>query len=380
MTRERQGGFSLIELLVAMTITLIVSGAIYGLLASGQNAFRREPELTERQQNIRLAMDMIMRDTAGAGVGLPPFVQVFTTGLDADTASPQGPSGENSDALEMLTGGARESEPVCAHPNNWNATDQSLFFTRQQVNPPLDPDGPNPTPKLVFLVLSREIDSTADDRWTTRRVTGQDVDTYSTASPGAIPPDCTVGGDHGRVFFDDGTTGNAVDLCQNSPLPPAGNIVTTTCGAMQVTRVVFADQVRYQIRPGPDGVPVLERSSTANPGTFETLARGIEELQVQYSQVSDPDTWVDDAPIVADPTDTPPAVPTNYGTLVSQVRVTLTSRSEAPNLAGASTGAGTTGTRVRGSLTSTSAPRATLMHLARNRPSPVPSPGTWYWE
>jgi prepilin-type N-terminal cleavage/methylation domain-containing protein len=374
MTRERQGGFSLIELLVAMTITLIVSGAIYGLLASGQNAFRREPELTERQQNIRLAMDMIMRDTAGAGVGLPPFAQVFTTGLDDDTASPQGPSGENSDALEMLTGGARESEPVCAYVSNW--TSESLYLTRQQV-PALDPGA---SERLMFLVFSRDMAWTADDRWTARRLTAQATGTFPSTTSGAVPPNCTGGGDHATLTFDDATAGNAANLCQNAPLPPAGNIVTTACGAMQLTRVVFADQVRYQIRSGPDGVPVLERSSTANPGVFETLARGIEELQVQYTQVLDPDTWVDDAPIVADPTDAPPGPPENYGTLVNQVRVTLTSRSEAPNLAGASTGAGSTGTHVRGSLTSTSAPRATLMHLARNRPSPVPSPGTWYWE
>ena len=79
--RASESGFSLIELLVAMVITLIVSGAIFGLMTAGQNAFRREPELAERQQNIRLAMDLITRDIANAGSGLPPLSQVFTTGL-----------------------------------------------------------------------------------------------------------------------------------------------------------------------------------------------------------------------------------------------------------------------------------------------------------
>ena len=36
MTRSQQSGFSLVELLVAVTVTMIVSGAVYGLLASGQ--------------------------------------------------------------------------------------------------------------------------------------------------------------------------------------------------------------------------------------------------------------------------------------------------------------------------------------------------------
>ena len=99
-----QAGFSLIELLVAMAMTLIVSGAIFGLLTGGQNAFRREPELTDRQQNIRIAMDAISRDIANAGGGMPLVSQVFThtddplagpnpTGNGAPYLNGQGPEG-----------------------------------------------------------------------------------------------------------------------------------------------------------------------------------------------------------------------------------------------------------------------------------------------
>jgi type IV pilus assembly protein PilW len=87
-SRGGEGGFSLIELTVAMTITLVISGAIYGLIAGGQTAFRREPELSDRQQNIRVAMDLILRDIANAGSGLPPFLQAFTPGLDACAGCP----------------------------------------------------------------------------------------------------------------------------------------------------------------------------------------------------------------------------------------------------------------------------------------------------
>src|SRR5437773_2228289 len=80
-------GFSLIELMVAMLITLIVSGAIFGLLSSGHSAFRREPELSDRQQSIRLAMDVISRDVVNAGANMPAFVQVFTV-TDAPPGGP----------------------------------------------------------------------------------------------------------------------------------------------------------------------------------------------------------------------------------------------------------------------------------------------------
>src|SRR4029450_10027466 len=73
-----EAGFSLVELLIAMLVTMVVSGAIFTLLSAGQGAFRRQPELTDRQQNIRLAMDLIQRDVVVGGSGLDPFEQAFS--------------------------------------------------------------------------------------------------------------------------------------------------------------------------------------------------------------------------------------------------------------------------------------------------------------
>jgi hypothetical protein len=58
--------------------------------------------------------------------------------------------------------------------------------------------------------------------------------------------------------------------------------------------------------------------------------------------------------------------PTNAGLarLVTEVRVTLTARSEAQNIQGA-TGSVSGGDRIRGSLTQTITPRATLFALSR---------------
>jgi prepilin-type N-terminal cleavage/methylation domain-containing protein len=382
MNRERQGGFSLIELLVAMAITLIVSGAIYGLLTGGQNAFRREPELTERQQNIRLGMDMIMRDVANAGAGLPPFVQLFTTGLELDAGSPGGPSGLQSDALEMLTNTGQESEPVCVAPNNGANNGRKVFLTRSNV-PTLNPADPAAPRRLVFLIFSSTSTTGAEDSWTSRRLTAQSVapEAYDTGvNPGLEPPNCTNGTLHATLTFDNTVPANPASLCALANLPPVGNF-SGACNLQAITRVAFANQVRYQIRnDASDGVPVLQRISTED-GVVQTLARGIEELQVQYTTVAAPTVWLDGAPAVAAPPGpTLPVLDASYGTLINQVRVTLTSRSEAQNMQGASTGAGATGVRLRGSLVSTSSPRAVLMHIARGRPSPGPSPLAWYWE
>ena len=110
----RERGFSLIELIVAMVITMLIMGSVYGLIAGGQNAFRREPELAERQQNIRMAMDLIMKDIANAASGLPTFVQAFTPGLDACAACPWARTATVTDEIEILTNSeSRDTEPVC---------------------------------------------------------------------------------------------------------------------------------------------------------------------------------------------------------------------------------------------------------------------------
>jgi hypothetical protein len=124
---------------------------------------------------------------------------------------------------------------------------------------------------------------------------------------------------------------------------------------------------------------MLERFSTdAIAAGFQTIARGIEDLQVQYTTLQDPAIWVDNAPIVPLPVANPQG---NWDDLTQQVRVTMTSRSEARNMQGAM--ADTAGfVRLRGSLTSIGSPRAVLMHVAAAHPgSPMPpSPSAWYWE
>jgi prepilin-type N-terminal cleavage/methylation domain-containing protein len=108
---RRQDGFSLVELMIALTVTLIVSGAIYGLLTSGSAAFRREPELADRQQNIRVAMDVIARDVFNAGAALPTFSQVFTV-EDSAGGSCTGAQGVNGCGDPGALGAAETRRPT----------------------------------------------------------------------------------------------------------------------------------------------------------------------------------------------------------------------------------------------------------------------------
>src|SRR5512145_3513757 len=110
-TGRTEHGFSLVELLVAMVITLIVSGAIFQLMSSGETAFRREPEVADRQQAIRVAMDRIWNDVYQAGSGMPDLQTVFDTGLDG--IGGMGPLGQATDEIGFVKMGECSPLMVC---------------------------------------------------------------------------------------------------------------------------------------------------------------------------------------------------------------------------------------------------------------------------
>ena len=355
-------GFSLVELTVALVVTLIVTGAIYGLLAGGQSAFRREPELADRQQNIRVAMDLIMKDISNAGSGLPAFVQVFTPGLDACSGCPAGGAtmglgGIRTDELEMITNdGMRDNEPLCWTGTTNNGAGGTLKLVRNVL--------PAPSVSGPVVILFR------DGTWTMRNVT-------STVAGGAADANCTSGSPTQLNFASGATdatgmnpaTGSDVCTVNNNGIAVTGtaqfgnnNLGTTGCTGppavgtcCTAAEVSFAQVVRYRIRNNGT-TPELQRYDSANPTAgFQPVARGIEDMQVVYTQANG----------TVNATGAPAVIRNNFGSLVTQVQVTLSSRSEARNIQGASSDVNL-GNFIRGSLTWVGSPRAALIAESQN--------------
>jgi prepilin-type N-terminal cleavage/methylation domain-containing protein len=63
-------GFSLIELLVAMAITLVVTAAALALVGPAHDAFQVQPETADVQQRARVGIDALQRDLLMAGAGM----------------------------------------------------------------------------------------------------------------------------------------------------------------------------------------------------------------------------------------------------------------------------------------------------------------------
>src|SRR5208283_3598710 len=68
---KREAGFSLIELLVAMAVTLIIVAATLGLFESALRTNQSSQQLSNMNGNLRSAMNLITRDLLQAGQGIP---------------------------------------------------------------------------------------------------------------------------------------------------------------------------------------------------------------------------------------------------------------------------------------------------------------------
>jgi len=85
--QKSQPGFTLLELMVAITIGLVVLGAMTGLFKAGMESAMLLTQRAETQQNMRAAIDLMVKDISMAGAGLPSGGIQLPTGNGNNGAS-----------------------------------------------------------------------------------------------------------------------------------------------------------------------------------------------------------------------------------------------------------------------------------------------------
>jgi type II secretory pathway pseudopilin PulG len=356
-----QHGFSLLELMIAMICTAIIGGAILSMVLGGNNAFQREPSLTERQQNIRIAMDLIQRDIAHAGSEMEAWVQAFAVGEGngfaaaplLDGLGPMGPDGLPSDHLMIIgnpgdcpsipainRGGGVVIEPMRPAPACYGLP--ALTFLQGVPRVP-------PAPGAPTYVIGFACDPAADN--TINFPPGQDR-RYNLPGGNAIPD----------------------PLQSMSPMQIVRYMIAPDDPADPTSPPGLWRSPRGGIDPsaGPGGTCGIGAGDPGAGNGYMLIARGIEDLQVRYTM----------APAAAGgpvgpPQDSPAVViEPNYNTIVTEVEVTLVARALAPGLQGemdpdpAAAAAGVP-RAVRSRLQSVTTARAALLHLAKVTPNPI---------
>jgi type IV pilus assembly protein PilW len=104
--RHAPKGFSLVELLIAMVIASVVGIAGISIFSSSNWSYKTQEDITEAQQNVRVAADRLAKDIRMAGYGLPdPPISITFTGLPATFVGQAGGSITLTSPITVTTSG-----------------------------------------------------------------------------------------------------------------------------------------------------------------------------------------------------------------------------------------------------------------------------------
>jgi len=300
-----EGGFSLVEVMVALVLTLSVMAAVFGLLQRGQESFRREPEISDLNQSARSGVDMISRDLVMAGYKTPAHSAVLWSdgGLitpDEVTVIYADPDVPTSEPLKCSAQGGGPC----------NTIDQSSTLN-------IDPDTLDPYqayPEQSYhegmILFAIETDDCNGDGA---------VGIYPFEV--SLPPTMTSAGGSPTLKI----THNPGHEVTGTNVPGGFNgQVHPDCAIIGRFRVI-----QYRISPLPPSPnPTLERRDLSDGQPWIPVAKNIENLQLQYA-LGNSTNFVD-----------VPAIPNldDPATWITRVRLSVVGRSDSTNLQGGSEG------------------------------------------
>jgi prepilin-type N-terminal cleavage/methylation domain-containing protein len=291
-------GFSLIEVMVSVLVTVIVMMGVYGLLRKGQESAMREPEVSALQQNIRGGLTMLEQDLTKAGYKMPgaPAVlwkdggtypdEITILSLDTDVPTVETHICRRGLPCEML----RDSRVLTLDPKTMEPRPEDLETAYSQG--------------MTLLAIETE-DCNHDDK----------VGVYAFEVE-RDPYVQLLGGLSALNILHD-----RAELTEALNFPDGFNDeIHPDCAVVGRYRIVQYRVSSSSRTPSPG----LERRDLSVGPTWSPVAVNVEDLQFTYA-TGDSEVFVDDPP---------PPHPGNPWTWITSVKVTLKGRSQSANLRG----------------------------------------------
>ena len=317
-------GFSLIEVLVALMITMIVMASVFMLLHKGQESFRREPEVADMTANARAGLDRISQDLTVAGYNTPASMAIMWLDGGGTPAVP--------DELTIVYADPDipTVRPFCEVPKKGGPPKCSGTIKRSSI---VRVDPTKFEPKVLDNSSQDALEGVYKEGMVLTAIQIPSSEPpCDTIRPGIVPfkltqdPKCTGGSTAEsackivNINHNPGSKGGGINL-------PGGfdGDVDPNCAVIGLFHIV-----QYRIFPlPPTENPALERRDLALGEDWVPVSANIENLQVQYTQG-----------IVENFQDVPPLTPNDEqpNTYITRVRVTVAGRSESTNLQGATQG------------------------------------------
>jgi prepilin-type N-terminal cleavage/methylation domain-containing protein len=300
-TGSRQRGFTLVELLVSMSITTVIMGATMTAMQHAINATDAALLLTTMNNGLRTSMDLMVRDLLQVGQGLPSgHVVMVPAGPAALVIRMPGPPGTNF-LLTSSTGG------VCPALNN--CTEISAVMPGPGLGPVI-------AGVTTDMITTLQVDSSFDQvRLTAFAADGASIGVDPAVNITDLGPDDIHPGDlivlmkgslsalvqvsrvvNQAVFFDagdslnlnqqggglDGTSRDvrASDPVDTAPVAPAVFVTTLASRVRMIS--YYIDNVTDPLRPR-----LIRRMNNGHEINFDNtlgtaVAFDVENLQITY--------------------------------------------------------------------------------------------------
>lgn len=135
-----QRGFTLIELMIAMVVSSLLVGFVFAIQNRMSRAYRSQNSVSEVQQVVRMAKDLIVRDTRAAGYLMPHGFQVSPLVLSGNPlltspVSPlmvrNNPDGTGPDSIHLFYADPSAATEIVGPPGNPNEAlvdNDSIFY------------------------------------------------------------------------------------------------------------------------------------------------------------------------------------------------------------------------------------------------------------
>lgn len=129
--KSNDRGFSLLELLIAMTISLVILGVASTLLATSFNVRSREQSRTDSIADVQRALNIISRELANGGFGFNPATNGLVVGdCDASTIRVISNLNKYSSASSTIESSAEDVKYLV------DSTDGQNYLVRHDRFPP----------------------------------------------------------------------------------------------------------------------------------------------------------------------------------------------------------------------------------------------------
>lgn len=286
LAKIRMTGFSLVELMVALGLSLLLLAGVVAIFSSSRVAYESTDQLSRVQETGRFALDQLSRHIRSAGyTGCSRQPTAIASALNADTNA-------------TLEYGFVSSPPVLGYDTSGSgAWSPALHPNIQSLTPSEDSD--------VLVVRGARLDVVPMQ--VTQDMVGSDGITLDPTGDLIVKSAGSVNGVdpagnvlmayscEGVSFFFANASGTSLIRPISDEIP--GNVTNSTSYPfLKAAEVVPVETVIYYIDaaspPAPDTMTSLWRK--VGEGAAEELVQGVERMQVEYGVDLQGDRVVDD--------------------------------------------------------------------------------------